>query len=211
MPTISENDLLLGRHRRAVQLSVDAVEAAAGAPLTLETPCVGWDLRALLAHMATQNRGFAAAARGEDDPAVWQVRPAVDPIGDYPSSAEEVVAAFAGLGSFDRALALPEIPPGRIPAGLAVGFHLIDSVVHAWDVARTVGHTIDLDPDLAPTALRIAEAVPTGAFRELPGAAFAPAVDGPADATLDRILRLLGRSPQWRPGGGGSGPWPTMG
>ncbi|MFI8975937.1 hypothetical protein ACIGO9_23830 [Nocardia asteroides] len=126
-------------------------------------------------------------------------------------SAEEVVTAFAGLGSFDRALALPEIRPGRMPAGLAVGFHLIDSVVHAWDVARTVGHTIDLDPDLAPTALRIAEAVPTGAFRERPGAAFAPAVDGPADATLDRILRLLGRSPQWRPGGGGSGPWPTMG
>lgn len=211
MPTISENDLLLDRHRRAVQLSIDAVSAVAGAPLTLETPCAGWDLRDLLAHMATQNRGFAGAARGADDPAVWEVRPADEPVDDYLRSAEEVVAAFADLGPLDRLLALPEIPPGRIPAGLAVGFHLIDSVVHAWDVARTLGRTVVLDADLAPTALRIAEAVPTGAFRERPGAAFAPALDVPADAALDRILRLLGRSPQWRPGGGGPAAWPTMG
>ncbi|MEU3010886.1 TIGR03086 family metal-binding protein [Nocardia asteroides] len=211
MTTIPENDLLLDRHRRAVRLSADAVEAAADAPLTLETPCAGWDLRALLAHMATQNRGFAAAARGEDDPAVWAGRPADEPVDDYLRSAEDVVAAFADLGPLDRLLALPEIPPGRIPARIAVGFHLIDSVVHAWDVARTLGRTVVLDADLAPTALRIAEAVPTGAFRERPGAAFAPALDGPADATLDRILRVLGRSPQWRPGGGGPAVWPTMG
>ncbi|MFF2087918.1 TIGR03086 family metal-binding protein [Nocardia sp. NPDC058176] len=195
-----DNRVLLARHERAVRLSADAVHAAEGLPLDLETPCAGWDLRALLTHMSTQNRGFAAAARGENDPAVWETRRTIDPVGDYLRSADEVVAAFAAPDALTRTLPLPEIPPGRFPAPLAVSFHLIDSVVHAWDVARALGNTIDLDPDLAPTALSIAEAVPTGATRLTPDAAFAPAIDTPAEsAPLDRILRLLGRSPSWTP------------
>ncbi|MGS2808535.1 TIGR03086 family metal-binding protein [Nocardia sp. MW-W600-9] len=154
----------------------------------------------MLEHMATQNRRFAAAARGADDPAVWEVRHAADPVGDVLRSADAVVAAFAEPGALTRTLALPEIPPGRFPAVTALGFHLVDSVVHAWDVARSVGRTVDLDPDLAPAALRVALAVPTGKSRERPGAAFAPALEGADDAaSLDRILRVLGRSPDWRP------------
>ncbi|WP_280300551.1 maleylpyruvate isomerase N-terminal domain-containing protein, partial [Nocardia neocaledoniensis] len=121
MPTDLADRLLPARHARAVRMSVDAVEAAAGTPLTAETPCAGWDLRALLEHMATQNRGFAAAARGADDPGVWEVRPAADPVGDFLRSAEDVVAAFAEPGALARTLALPEIPPGRFPACLALG------------------------------------------------------------------------------------------
>ncbi|MFC9664547.1 TIGR03086 family metal-binding protein [Nocardia sp. NPDC127606] len=200
MRTISEEDrLLLARHERAVRLSIDAVEAASGASLSTETPCAGWDLRALLDHMGTQNRGFAAAARGGTDPAVWVVRRAVDPIGDYVRSAHDVVEAFAACQV--RTVFLPEIPPGQFSAATALGFHLIDSVVHAWDVARSVGHAIDLDSDLAPTALCIAEAVPTGAARLHPEAAFAPALEAADTATtLTRILAVLGRSPEWRPG-----------
>lgn len=157
----------------------------------------------------------AAAARGLDDPAVWEVRPAADPVCDFLSSAKDVVAAFAEPGALARTLALPEIPPGRFPATAALGFHLIDSVVHAWDVARSVGRPVELDADLAPTALRVALAVPGGTSRERQGAAFGPALDVRAEAApLDRILRLLGRSPQWRPspaGGAAAPEWPTMG
>lgn len=192
-----EKRLLLVRHERAVRLSIDAVETARGAPLSIETPCAGWDLRALLEHMITQNRGFAAAARGANDPAVWAVRRVADPVGDYLSSAHEVVDAFAGSDA--EVMALPEIPPGRFSAATAVGFHLIDSVVHAWDVARSVGYAFDLDADLAPTALRIAEAVPAGASRLRPGAAFGPALEVADTTALARIVGILGRSPEWLP------------
>lgn len=200
MRTISDEDrLLLARHGRAVRLSIDAAEAASGASLSIETPCAGWDLRALLEHMGTQNRGFAAAARGGNDPAVWVVHNAVDPIGDYVRSAHDVVAAFATCEA--RTVFLPEIPPGHFPTATALGFHLIDSVVHAWDVARSVGHDIDVDSDLAPTALRIAEAVPTGTARLHPRTAFGPALEvADTTATLARIVGILGRSPEWRPG-----------
>lgn len=199
MLTLSDEDrLLLARHERAVRLSTDAVEAASGASLSIETPCTGWDLRALLEHMGTQNRGFAAAARGGNDPAVWVVHRAVDPIGDYVRSAHDVVEAFATcqVGT----VFLPEIPPGRFPVATALGFHLIDSVVHAWDVARSLGRDIDVDSDLAPTALRIAQAVPTGTARLHPRAAFGPALEvADTTATLARIVGILGRSPEWLP------------
>lgn len=200
MLTNIDGRMLLDRHERAVRLSVEAVQSVTGSPLDSRTPCVGWDLRTLLDHMAAQNRGFAAAARGEDDPAVWDVHPTHDPFADVRHSADEVLASFADPGALTRTLAVPEVPPGRFPAQIALCFHLIDSVVHAWDVARTVGRTIELDADLAHTALRIAEAVPTGSYRQQPGAAFAAALEVPPEsATMDRILLLLGRSPHWRP------------
>lgn len=64
--------------------------------------------------------------------------------------------------------------------------------------ARTIDVPFTLDPDLLDTALTIALAVPDGAERRAPGAAFAPGIraadDGPV---MDRIVAILGRSPTW--------------
>ncbi len=149
--------------------------------------------------MIAQNHGFAAAARGSGGRDVWAVRTSDDPIADYRASAEDVLDGFAVEDVFERALLLPEVLPDRgIPAHLAIGFHLVDSVVHAWDVARSIGETITLDPDVAEAALRIALAVPDGPERTAPDAAFAPALAVPEQTqALDRILLLLGRSPNW--------------
>ncbi len=51
-------------HRRALQVSVDAVNRVRPDQLALPTPCAEWDLGRLLAHMTGQNHGFAAVARG---------------------------------------------------------------------------------------------------------------------------------------------------
>ncbi|MGZ8748588.1 MAG: maleylpyruvate isomerase N-terminal domain-containing protein, partial [Mycobacterium sp.] len=58
-------------HRTAVLASVDAVNAVTRDDLARPTPCAGWDLATLLAHMTVQHRGFAAAARGVTDLDVW--------------------------------------------------------------------------------------------------------------------------------------------
>ncbi|MGO4617296.1 TIGR03086 family metal-binding protein [Nocardia sp. 2YAB30] len=197
MLTIGNEQDLRDLHTRAVRLSVDAVNRVTPDRLGDETPCAEWNLQALLEHMITQNDGFAAAARGSDDPGLWTVRPATDPAADYRASADDVIAAFAAEDVFERALLLPEILPGySFPAGLAIGFHLIDSVVHAWDVAQSIGETITLDEDLGKAALRIALAVPNGPERSAPGAAFAPGSVVPDETSvLDRILLVLGRSP----------------
>ena len=75
--------------------------------------------------------------------------------------------------------------------------------MHGWDLARTLGEPFDLDDELAPAALQIAAAVPDGANRLVSGASFAPGLKGQDDmdddAPLRKILRLLGRSPDWAP------------
>ena len=51
--------------RRAVLTTTEIVNTVAGDHLERQTPCSGWNLRKLLAHMVGQHEGFAVAATGE--------------------------------------------------------------------------------------------------------------------------------------------------
>jgi uncharacterized protein (TIGR03086 family) len=165
------------------------------------TPCSQWSLRELLAHMTVQHRGFAAAAGGRGaDLGVWRAGPAAaDLVGAYAEAVGAVLAAFAEDGVADRQFALPEIATGTtFPGRQAMAFHLVDYVVHGWDVARCLGVGFEPDPEVLAVALRVAQAVPDGPGRLEPGSAFRPAVTAPAPAgPLDQIVALLGRSPDW--------------
>ncbi len=169
--------------------------------LNSPTPCGNWPLSRLLAHMTVQHDGFAAAAAGNGgDLAIWaEPPPAADPVGAYVAAADRVLAAFARDDVLEQEFALPEISPiTTFPGRQAIGFHLIDYVVHAWDVARTIDVPLALDPDVLETGWVIARAVPDGPERLRFGAAFAPGLPVADEApVLDRILAHLGRSPTW--------------
>lgn len=192
---------LLDQHSRAVRASVEVVSLLGDGDLARATPCGSWTLGELLAHMTVQHDGFAAAAAGSGgDITIWTSRPlGPDPIGSYSAAADRVVAAFAEDGVLDREFALPEISPiTTFPGRLAVGFHLVDYVVHGWDVARTLDVSYDLDTDVLAAALRVAQSVPDGPERLEPDAAFAPGLAVADDApVLDQIVALLGRDPTW--------------
>jgi uncharacterized protein (TIGR03086 family) len=187
-------------HRRAAEATIAVVSQVDGHDLDRPTPCAGWTLADLLAHMTVQNHGFATAAEGGGaDLAIWEVKPlGPDPVADYTAATEHVLAAFSADGVLDRQLILAEFnPETKFPVAMAVGFHFIDCVVHGWDVARSLGIDYELDADLLAAALPIAEAVPNGTERLDAGASFRPAVAAPTDDPLGRILALLGRSPTW--------------
>ncbi|MEV4890870.1 TIGR03086 family metal-binding protein [Nonomuraea sp. NPDC055795] len=187
--------MLIELNARAVRASVALVDRVRAADLARPTPCAGWTLRDLLAHMTAQHYGFAAASRGEEGLDGWRPRDlGEDPAGAYRAAAEHVLAAFAGdvVAEFP----LPELGV-VVPAERAIGFHFIDYVVHAWDVARTLGVALEFEADLLDAALPVAEAVPGGQARTVPGASFAPEVAWPGGTRLDRIVAMLGRSPVW--------------
>jgi uncharacterized protein (TIGR03086 family) len=194
-------------HRIAVQTSVDVVSAITRDDLRLPTPCAGWDLGELLSHMTVQHHGFAAAARGHGaDLAVWDpaaVADAVsrDPGGTYAAAAVDVLDAFAADDVFDATFALPEFGPGAtFPGGMAIGFHFVDYVVHAWDAARSIDAPLTFPDDVIAAALPLALFVPAGEFRGGEGAPFKAAITtADASSDLERILLHLGRSPEWEP------------
>jgi uncharacterized protein (TIGR03086 family) len=201
MQTITNDVVALDA--QAVRASVELVERARPADMARPTPCADWTLHGLITHMTAQHYGFAAAAAGDGDLARWRPRRlGGDPAADYRASAEAVLAAFSADGVLDRRLPLPEFAAGPdFPARQAVSFHLVDYVVHSWDVARTLGLQVHFTRELLDTALQVAQAVPDGEARLAPGAAFSPPVawrDGPA---LDQVVALLGRSPGWAPPG----------
>ncbi|WP_405005374.1 TIGR03086 family metal-binding protein [Kitasatospora purpeofusca] len=200
---------LLELHTRALELATAVVGTVQPEQLVLATPCAGWPLRRLLEHAVGQHRGFAAAALGAGaDRAHWRDVPVHgDPAGAFRRSAERLTAAFAtaGAAAEPALLTLPEIGDGGpFPLDRAIGFHLLDTLVHAWDVAAALGSparlvaAVEEEPTLAGTLLAVAGAVPAGPADRAPGRAFGAvrAVDGAA-GPFDRALALLGRDPAW--------------
>jgi uncharacterized protein (TIGR03086 family) len=194
---------LLDMHRRVMEYAASIVAMVEPGQLELPTPCVGWDLGRLLAHMTAQNRGFAATARGEEfDPASWTEAPLSERFAEtFAASAEEVVAAFALEGAAEREwlLLVGEDRSLPVPGANAIGFHLIDYVVHAWDVAVSIGHEPEFDPLVLAQVLTLAEEVPQdGPTRLGPDAPFAPALElEGGEGLLEQLLAMLGRDPEW--------------
>ncbi|TXS48885.1 TIGR03086 family metal-binding protein [Streptomyces sp. t39] len=188
--------------RSAVKETVRLLSLAEPGDLARPTPCDGWTLRRLVAHMTAQNRGFAAAARGEGaGRSVWQVHRTDDPVAAHRAAAAEVIAAFAEDGVGEREFVLPEVDPARgFPGRVAIGFHFLDHTVHAWDVARTLGVGFSPGGTAAEAVLRIALRVPDDARRFDEDALFGPAVPpAPGAGPFDRALAALGRVPGWTP------------
>lgn len=190
-------------HRRSVAGIRPVLDRVAPADLGRPTPCAGWDLRALLEHMTGQDHGFAAAVRaahdgGEVDVSAFGPRPLGPSLTE---GLDEAVAAFAA--GADGPVLLPEFGV-RLPVPVVVQMHLIDTLVHGWDVAAALGvqddYVAQLDGEVVAAALAMTEQIPDDESREKPGASFGHALPAPDGADpWTRVLTLLGRDPAWRP------------
>jgi len=157
-------------HRAAVMASVDVVNSVTPKDLQRATPCDGWNLSHLLAHMTVQHHGFAAAARGDGanlahwDTATVADAVAIDPAGTYAAAAADVLEAFADDDVLAASFALPEFGPGAAaPGSQAIGFHFVDYVVHGWDVARAIDAPFTLPADVISAVLPLVFASGAGA------------------------------------------------
>jgi len=197
-------EAIADQNTRAVRASVRVVALVNDVDLARPTPCAGWNLGDLLAHMTVQHDGFAAAAAGDGaDLGRWQVRP-FDPetlVAECVLAAGRIIDVFSDPDVLDRQFFLPEVSTRTtFPARRAIGLHLVDCLVHGWDVARALSIPYEPESDLVNTALTIARTVPDDGRRLRPGAPFKPAVRQSALAgtgTLSEVLAWLGRHPAW--------------
>ncbi|KLI09720.1 hypothetical protein ACT17_33430 [Mycolicibacterium conceptionense] len=192
-------------HRLAVLRSVEVVGAVRPSDLDRPTPCAGWTLADLLAHMTVQHRGFAAAARGQGaDESAWDVATVADtvradPAGSYTAAAHDVLDAFAADGVMETTFALPEFGPNAtFPGALAIGFHFVDYAVHGWDVAASMGARYELPDDVVTALLPLVMAIPDGDVRDAAAVPFDRAVNASAATDFEKALLHLGRRPNWR-------------
>jgi uncharacterized protein (TIGR03086 family) len=196
MTSLTEAGALLDR---ALAEGAPVVDAVTPDDLDRDTPCAGWDLRALLAHVLGQYDGFARAVRdGDAEVNAFQPRqPAPLTVAEDWRTAAEAFSRAVASAPPDRPVRLAEISDElRFPLPTVVGMQFVDTLVHTWDVARSIGRPYRPAPDLVAACLAIARQIPDGEQRRRPGAAFAPVVAAPDGADdWDVTLALLGRDP----------------
>lgn len=74
---------------------------------------------------------------------------------DYRAGAEQMTTAFERVDLDEAVFALPDFGAGAtFPASTSTRFHLIDYLVHAWDVGMSLGLEVRPDDDLLPDAPR---------------------------------------------------------
>ncbi|MFJ9313174.1 TIGR03086 family metal-binding protein [Pimelobacter simplex] len=176
-----------------LQRALDYTRATLGtitcADVDRPTPCAGWDLADLLAHMEDALDAFAEAADGTV--ALHSAAPA--PLEARVTSLQ--VKACGLLAAWMHATS-PYVDVGGhpLPVDAVARLAAVEIAVHGWDVGQATGRGGPLPERLAaellPTALRIALEGDDRFALPVPVATEAPAAD--------HVLALLGRRPGTR-------------
>lgn len=171
-----------------LQRALDYTRAALGtitcADITRPTPCTGWSLADLLAHMEDALDAFAEAADG----AVGLSSAAPTPLDARVEALQ--LKACALLTAWLRA-DRPTVDVGGhpLPVDAIARIAALEIAVHGWDVRQATGHAVPLPEPLAvallPSALQVALAGDDRFAPPLP-------VDAEAPAGV-HVLALLGR------------------
>ncbi|MQY28772.1 TIGR03086 family metal-binding protein [Nocardia aurantia] len=159
--------------------------------LALPTPCASWDVAALINHFVGSAR-WSATVVSSSAPAPDEDFAAGDFVAAYEDSITTVTAAFETEGVLDKTFVLPF---GEFSGADLLSLTAREQFVHGWDLARAIGRSHDLEPDLATDLLARARSEISDDLRGPDGTAFfGPAVAPASAAPADRLAAFLGRS-----------------
>ena len=148
--------------------------------LSEPTPCPGWDVRQLVAHIVSNPQRFVMMARGEEPD--WAAQPPLpdDWTAEFRANGDELLQSWRDAG--------PDAQSGQMD------FQTAELAIHTWDLARATDQSTDLDPEVAERGLAFMSAALTPENRE---PAFGREVDVPADAPVyERLVAFAGRDPR---------------
>jgi uncharacterized protein (TIGR03086 family) len=160
--------------------------------LDLPTPCVEWDVRALIGHLlVVMQRAADIGADGTAPGGSQVVRIEPQRWRDaFAAAAAGAESAWAGAQALSSTTS---VPWGRLPSPVALSGVVLELVAHAWDLAAGIGDRTRLDPGLAAAALRIATRLVPAELRD-DGDAFGPPVPAPVGADpATHLAAYLGR------------------
>lgn len=183
----------------ALDLAHDALEAAlrgvAADQWSRPTACAEWDVRQVANHIVAAGDYLMALLRGvprEEALGFLLVADVLgpDPVGAFVAQRPKVRAAYHAPGALT---VIGHHVITDMTGEQLLGGCIVETAVHALDIARATATDLVLDPALAATALGVAEVI--GPVFAAHGFA-APAVEvAPSAPAQDRLLAVLGRQP----------------
>lgn len=184
-------------HARALEAATAVFETISATDLDRPTPCARWNLRELIGHMIGQHLGFEkAVSTGDAQPDDFRPVPVTPDSmqGQWHNSVDRLRAAFATMGP-DARVRLVEIDAiKRFDRRSAFGIQLLDTAVHAWDIATTLGRPFRPDHDIVELVAAVADRIPDGASRDVTRAFDQPSAHGATDDVWCSTLAHLGRA-----------------
>jgi uncharacterized protein (TIGR03086 family) len=182
----------IGLLERAMSYTLGSLQLVSADALAAPSPCHGWDLRDLLAHMNDSLKAMheagdvgqvalsAAANYGDPD---------TNPVSTLRNRACSMLGAWANHD--DREWVTVDGCP--VTGSIVTATGALEIAVHGWDVARTLGQGRPLPRLLAEELLPLAGLLVTEADRPSRFAAAVPT--SPTAAPDVRLLAFLGRHP----------------
>lgn len=186
----------IGLFERAVGYTLGSLQHVRPSLMARPTPCAGWDVRALLAHMNDSLLALhEAIAHGyvELDPHDDFGDPSADPVATLRNRACALLGEWSAAGERTSAPDPVAIADLALTAELVSGTGAIEVAVHGWDLARACGENRPIPLGLAEDLLPLVPFFVTEADRPVRFGARVP-ID--RDAELgDQLLGFLGRDP----------------
>lgn len=173
---------------RSAELSLgvlhQVVRSIAEDDLVRQTPCSEFDVAGLTEHLVRSITILGGAAGAE--------MPERDPLDSV--ERQVILAARPALDAWHRRGIDGAVDVGgtTMPATVLVGILSLEFLVHAWDYATAIGHTVPAPDSLSDYVLAMAEKIVTPQGRARAG--FDDPVEVPDDAPpLQRLLAFTGR------------------
>jgi uncharacterized protein (TIGR03086 family) len=162
------------------------------------TPCVSWDVRRLIDHIVGGPHWVAesttAGVASNRDPEGTVDYSSGDFVTSYDDATAAAVEALRAPGALERVIVLPI---GEMPGAAFARVAALDAFAHAWDLAKAIGQSTDLDPALAEQLLEQTRPGFPEQFRGPDGiGVVGPEITVAASApAADRLAGFLGRTP----------------
>lgn len=172
---------------------------------TMATPCELWTIDDLFHHMVEENVKFVQKVNPRSTPPSSVSSCARRGMGHYPCSLREpAYGSYCVRESIYRdsarymIAALEEFNDAANSLEDEFYLHLASTLIHAWDLASAIQLDFDRpDERVLETAIRGIRQLPPSLRGE--GKSFREIVDFPVSSTMDELLLLSGRFPEWHP------------
>jgi uncharacterized protein (TIGR03086 family) len=186
---------VVGLHGRTVAEFSARVASVGADQWAAPTPCVGWDVRQLVNHVAGEDRWTVPLLAGQT---IADVGDALDGdlLGDDPLAA---VQAAADAAVTSVAAEVPKAGTVQLSYGEESSVEYThqlaaDHLIHAWDLAVATGGDPSLDPELVAA---VAEWFAEREELYRGAGAIGPRVAVVGDDAQSRLLGAFGRDPNW--------------
>ncbi|GAA3730747.1 TIGR03086 family metal-binding protein [Salinactinospora qingdaonensis] len=180
----------------------DLLGTLADSQLWAPTPCEGYRVRDLLAHLLDVTSAFRDAATKVEGAAAAPSDATAAELDPHwretlPRSIEAMVFAWRDPAAWEgTARAGGRLLPAPIVGRIAAG----ELLLHGWDLARATEQPFSCDSRTAEASLHVMSLSANDSDQRERQGLFGPPVEVSADASLlDRTIAMSGRNPQWAP------------